>query len=306
MATSSSLVLLLLLLLLGTTASSSSSWSSPDTCERTSKWWLEHHIERRCPLRFFVSSPPLQMDGESFERVLSSASKNVHIALLFYDHKSPFSSPARFHFDLLSSMFPHVSHIALDKSLLMPSLLSRYNIHSLPALFILNQTGKMRYYGHKDLHSMMLFYKRTLGNDLVEYHAYDVSSDQMDGQMELQPWYQLTWREMLEKESFLVFAIMFLVVRASLYFYSGIRSRVVGVWNWCRQQLNLGMFEESRHLLGQVVNLIDVKWVWCKLKLCKTRNFENGARSARVWASSLASVSLGETSCARPSSSLES
>ncbi|KAK9736064.1 hypothetical protein RND81_04G247600 [Saponaria officinalis] len=303
MASSSSslVVLVVVVVLLATRVSSSSSW------DRFSGRWMPfiQHLQGRCPARV-VCSHPIQMDGHSFERLLSSLSINMHLAVLFYDHNSPFSTTASSNFHLLASIFPHLPHIALHKSLVMPSLFSRYNIHSLPALFILNKTGQMRYYGHKDLHSMMLFYERTLAHDLVEYHDYDKGSDQMDGQMEFQRWYQLTWSEMLEKEPFLVFAIMFLVVRASLYLYSGIWYRVVGVWNWCKQQLNLGMFEESRHLLGQVVNLIDVKRVWCKLKLCKIRNFENGARSARVWASSLASVSLGETSSARPSSSLES
>ena len=49
-------------------------------------------------------------------------------------------------------------------------------------------------------------------------------------------------------------------------------------------------------MLGRFLYMIDVQRVWAKLKLCKIRNFREGAKSARVWASSLASVSLGETS----------
>jgi len=61
-------------------------------------------------------------------------------------------------------------------------------------------------------------------------------------------------------------------------------------------RLNLGIFGEWNHLLERVLHVIDLKKLWSKLRLCnKTRNFQKGAKNARVWAS-LASVSLGESS----------
>lgn len=263
-----------------------------------------HHLNLICPLSI-SSSLPIEMNGEALERVLSSTSMTVYTAVLFYDSGSPFSSGIRSKFNMLSSMYPQISHIAVEQSLVMPSLFSKYGVHSLPALFIVKQAVVMRYYGPKDFHSLAKFYKRTTGFDPVEYHDDDVSDDIINGQLVLQPWYQSSWREVIVKEPYLVFAFLFVVLRAFLYLFPGILSHVAALWILCKRQFNLGIVGESSQLLGRILHLIDVKRIWSKLKLCKSRNFQKGARSARVWASSLASVSLGETS-ARPSSSVES
>lgn len=60
------------------------------------------------------------MDGESFEKVLRNTQKDVFTAVLFYDSESPFSSSMRSKFDILSSMFPQVVHIAVEHSMVMP------------------------------------------------------------------------------------------------------------------------------------------------------------------------------------------
>ena len=60
------------------------------------------------------------MDGESFEKVLRNTPKDVFTAVLFYDSESPFSSSMRSKFDILSSMFPQVGHIAVEQSMVMP------------------------------------------------------------------------------------------------------------------------------------------------------------------------------------------
>lgn len=277
-----------------------SSSPSTSTCNPTQNTFL-HDLHLRCPLSI-SSSLPIEMDGASLELVLSSTPMNVYTAVLFYESGSSFSSGIRSKFDLLSSMFPQISHMAVEQSLTMPSLFSRYGIHSLPALFIVNQTAQMRYYGPKDLRSLTYFYSRTTGLLPVDYHN---SNEIVNDELVLQQWYQLSWRELITKEPYLVLAILFLVLRAFLFFCPEILSHVAALWILCKREFNLGIFGESSQLLGRVIHLIDVKRVWSKLKLCKTRNFQKGARSARVWASSLASVSLGETS-SRPSSSVES
>ena len=62
----------------------------------------------------------MQMDGASFEQALSSMSLNVYTAVLFYDSGSAFSSGVRSKFDMLSSMFPQISHMAVEQSSTMP------------------------------------------------------------------------------------------------------------------------------------------------------------------------------------------
>lgn len=46
----------------------------------------------------------------------------------------------------------------------MCSILSRYGIHSVPSLLIVNQTTRIRHRGSEDLQSLVTFYKRTTGS----------------------------------------------------------------------------------------------------------------------------------------------
>ncbi|CAB4316243.1 unnamed protein product [Prunus armeniaca] len=66
---------------------------------------------------------------------------------------------------------------------------------------------------------------------------------------------------------------------------------------------NLGIFGETSQIMGRILHMVDVRRIWNKLRLCKTQNFHKGAKNARVWASSLTSVSLGESSARSSSSS---
>ncbi|KAA8530328.1 hypothetical protein F0562_005037 [Nyssa sinensis] len=187
----------------------------------------------------------------------------------------------------------------VEQSSALPSVFSRYGIHSLPSLLIANQTARVRYHGPKDLHSLLHFYKRTTGLD----PSVDLTEDQtsyLRSDQEVLPWngnYSL--KDILTREPYLVFSALFLFLRAFLYFFPEILSNLTALWVTYMPHLNLGIFGESSQLLGRVLHLIDVKRIWSKLKLCKTRSFHRGARSAQVWASSLASVSLGDTSSAR-------
>ena len=62
----------------------------------------------------------MQLDGASLEQAVSSMPMNVYTAVLFYDSGSPFSNGIRSKFDMLSSMFPQISHMAVEQSLAMP------------------------------------------------------------------------------------------------------------------------------------------------------------------------------------------
>lgn len=123
--------------------------------------------------------------------------------------------------------------------------------------------------------------------DMVEEASSNSETGQRASQLE---------KTFLRDEPYLVLSLVFVFLRASLYFFPEIASRLSALWVAYIPHLNLRIFGESRQLLGHVLHLIDVKRIWSKLKNCKTRNFHKGARNARVWASSLASVSLGKTS----------
>ncbi|KAL0460506.1 UNVERIFIED_CONTAM: 5'-adenylylsulfate reductase-like 5 [Sesamum latifolium] len=131
--------------------------------------------------------------------------------------------------------------------------------------------------------------------DIVE----ETSSNSESGPKVSQLWNAASLKETFLMEPYLVLSAVFVFLRAFLYFFPEIVSRIMALWVAHIPHLNLGIFGESRQLLAHVLHLIDVKRIWSKLKLCKTRNFHERARNARVWASSLASVSLGETSSTR-------
>ncbi|KAH9301809.1 hypothetical protein KI387_013392, partial [Taxus chinensis] len=88
---------------------------------------------------------------------------NVFMAVLFHASWCPFSKTCRSLFDVLSSLFPNIYHVAVEDSAVMPSVLSRYGVHSFPSLFLQNQTSRACYHGSRDLESFVLFYKEITG-----------------------------------------------------------------------------------------------------------------------------------------------
>nr|DAD27176.1 TPA_asm: hypothetical protein HUJ06_028644 [Nelumbo nucifera] len=225
-------------------------------------------------------SPFFKADGEFLERVLSSSQRNMYTSVLFYGSWCPFSQGLRSTFDTLSSMFPQVTHLAVEQSSAMPSVFSRYGIHSLPSIVIVSQTGKLRYHGPKDLASLVHFYKSITGLKPVDYFTEDCSSTLGSEKSLLQFWGGSSTRDILAREPYLMFSILFLCLRAIVYFFPGMLSRLKAFWVLYVPRLNLGIFGETSQLLERALHVIDMKRVWSKLRLCKTRNFHKGAKNA--------------------------
>lgn len=137
------------------------------------------------------------------------------------------------------------------------------------------------------------------GFDPVEYFAEDesISLKRTD-----HPWFVSSTREIIQREPYLVFAVLFLCLRVLVYIFPEVLSRLKAFWVSYVPHLNLEIFGETSQLFGRALHMVDVRRVLTKLRICKTRNFREGAKNARVWASSLASVSLGESSSTRTSS----
>ncbi|XP_058187363.1 5'-adenylylsulfate reductase-like 5 isoform X2 [Rhododendron vialii] len=239
------------------------------------------------------------MDGKSLDGGLSSTQTNVYIAVLFYGSSCPFSNAIRTKFAALSTMFPQIKHVMVEQSSAMPSVLSRYGIHSVPSILVVNRMVKTQYYGSKNLSSFVQFYKGTTGLDPILDLTEDQGSYSESGLKFLYPWKGNSAKEILMMEPYLVFSALFLFLRVYLYLFPRMISNLIALWFAFVPHLNMGFLGELSHLLGRVLHVIDFQKVWSKLRRCKTRNLHNGARSARVWASSLASVSLGETSSGR-------
>ncbi|KAL3649332.1 hypothetical protein CASFOL_005735 [Castilleja foliolosa] len=253
-----------------------------------------HDLNRQCPFTY-PSASPIQVYGESFERSINSSQKNEYTAVLFYASWCPFSRIFQSKYSTLSSMYPQIKHIMIEQSSVMPSVLSRYGIHSVPSLQIANQTARMRYRGQKDLQSLINFYKRTTGMDPMVDMVEEASNNRESGPYAFQLRNVTSFEETFSREPYLVLSFIFVILRAFLYICPEIVSRLSALWIAYIPHPDLGIFGESRQLLERVLHLIDIKRIWTKLKNCKTRNFQEGARNARVWASSLTSVSLGET-----------
>ncbi|XP_042514699.1 5'-adenylylsulfate reductase-like 5 [Macadamia integrifolia] len=271
--------------------------SSSTVCLPQSHIFLSN-LQSQCPTAITPFSH-IEVDGESLDKALSSNQKNLNTAVLFYASWCPFSCGVLPTFDALNSMFPQIRHLAVEQSSALPSLFSRYGIHSLPAIFLVNQTARVRYCGPKDLSSLIQFYMRITGIKPVGYFTVDRPSCSGDDKTLLQLWNGSSVKEILRREPHLILAVLFLCLRAFMYFFPAMLSRFKAFWISYIPHLNLGIFGETSQLLGRAVNMIDVKRVFSKLRLSKTRNFQKGAKNARVWASSLTSVSLGESSSAR-------
>ncbi|XP_028780157.1 5'-adenylylsulfate reductase-like 7 [Neltuma alba] len=291
MASSRSMAPSLLLLFISAfslfqSASSSSGFSA--LCDPSSALFL-HSLQFQCPLSI-SPNPPHQVDGNFVEGVLSGKKKIGYASILFYSSQCPFSHSLLPKFETLSSMFPQVEHLALEQSSALPSLFSRYGIHSFPAILLVNQTSRLRYRGPKDLLSLIQFYERNTGIGSIQYFADDQWQSSRSGRKStMKSLTSLSLEEITSREPYLVLSILFLCLRILFSVFSKIVSSVRAFWVSYVPHLNLQIFGETSQAMGRVLHVIDVRRIWTKLRMCKARNFH-------VWASSLASVSLGESS----------
>uniref|UniRef100_A0A5B7A5C3 Thioredoxin domain-containing protein n=1 Tax=Davidia involucrata TaxID=16924 RepID=A0A5B7A5C3_DAVIN len=269
--------------------------SSASMCPLQSNFFINTLLSQ-CPPAFFPNSP-LEVGGDFLDRTLTAKQGSVYTSVLFYASWCPFSHNARLTFEVLSSMFPQIEHLAIEQSSAMPSIFSRYGIHSLPTILMVNQTSRMRFRGSKDLYSLVKFYEKTTGFEPVQHVAvHQIIGLRSNEKFVMQSWIGSSLDEISTTEPYLIFSILFLCLRVLVFVLPKALSRFKAFWVSYIPHLKLEIFGETSQILGRVLHVIDVKRVCAKLRQCKTRNFHEGARNARVWASSLASVSLGETS----------
>ncbi|XP_057982856.1 5'-adenylylsulfate reductase-like 7 [Malania oleifera] len=259
-------------------------------------------LQSQCPLAT-PSHSLLQVDGSFLDRALTSSRTDMYTSVLFYASWCPFSRNMHSEFEVLSFMFPKIDHLAIEQSSAMPSVFSRYGIHSLPSILMIGQGSEVRYLGPKNLVSLVQFYKQTTGlepaqNFTENRHINLERSEKMSKQ--LWNWSSLTGIFM--RERYLVFSVIFLYIRLLFLILPKVLSHLKDFWFSYVPHLKLEIFGETSQIMGRVLHMIDLERVRTKLRMCKVRNFHEGAKNARVWASSLASVSLGETSLAKSSS----
>ncbi|KAL0647602.1 hypothetical protein Bca4012_045893 [Brassica carinata] len=182
----------------------------------------------------------------------------------------------------------HVNAILYLQAL--PSVFSRYGIHSLPSILMVNQTFRIRYHGQKDLTSFIQFYELTTGLKPVQYvDEGEPTSYDTHGNL-------ITWlhsgssiKEITERDPYLVLALMFLSLKLAILIFPIMGARLQTLWASYAPHLSLGILGETSQLFGRPMHMIDVRRLWIKLRLAKTRNFQERAKNA------LASVSLGKS-----------
>ncbi|XP_018473078.2 5'-adenylylsulfate reductase-like 7 isoform X3 [Raphanus sativus] len=261
--------------------------SSVDVCDHHDEFKVfRFGIERKCP-PFLYPRPTLEVNGDLLDRLMDAHNLgNAYTSILFYSSRCPFSSSVRPKFDALSSMFPHIGHLVVEQSQALPS----YGIHSLPSILMVNQTLRMRYHGQKDLASLIHFYQLTTGLKPVQYvdEAEPTSLD-TDGNL-------ITWlhngsslREIAERDPYLVLALLFLFLKLAILIFPIMGARLKTLWAAHVPHLSLGILGETSQLFGRALHMIDVRRLWIKQRLNKTRDFQERAKNA------LASVSLGKS-----------
>ncbi|KAL9660869.1 hypothetical protein QQ045_025688 [Rhodiola kirilowii] len=263
-------------------------------CHVQPNFWL-NDLQSTSSLYYSSTSPPLQVDGDFLDQTVAKLGSG-HIAVLFHASWCPFSRKAFPIFQTISLMFSEIEHLTIEQASAMPSVLSRYGIHSFPAILILNHSSSVHYRGPWDLSSLVQFYKKTTGADPIQYmptiHPMTLSNSERSDMPRSS---DSSLKEMLIREPYLAFSILFIFLRLLHFLLPEALAFGKALWRrFVIPRINLEIFGETSQIFSQVLHMIDVKRFWTKLKVCKTRNFHQRTRNARFWASSLATVSVGE------------
>ncbi|KAL2468106.1 5'-adenylylsulfate reductase-like 4 [Forsythia ovata] len=255
-------------------------------------------------IRSFYTAGVIEGDEVALQKALHMVHKNTHdyVALLFYASWCPFSGTFRPSFSVLSSLFPSIPHFAIEESAVRPSILSKYGVHGLPTLFLLNSTMRVRYHGSRTLDSLISFYGNVTGTktasvDGVCLDKVGCSGYQEDHKSDKEicpfPWARFP-ENLLQQETCLALATLFVILRLLYFFFPTLRGSALLAWRRCVVNLR-SLWEHPVVYLNRAIPLFN------SLKEpCKKSNLQEGAKNAKVWASkSLASVSFGDASSSR-------
>lgn len=270
------------------------SLANPSMCPKSSIDFSVDGLNSTCPA-WIEKIPPEEVSGDVLDNNTGDAQKNMYFSIFFYASWCPFSRKTRPIFDALSSMFPQIRHMAIEESSAMPSLFSRYGIHSFPSILMTSRTTRMHYHGPKELDSLVKFYKETTGFHPVAY--FSVEETPITPNRTPLNFYSQSVKEIVKSEPCLSFAVLFVCLKALIFIVPIIVSHIKAFLFAYALHVNSEIFGEWSHLLERALHVIDLRKIWSKLSLFnKGRNFRKGATNAGVWASSLTSVSLGESS----------
>ncbi|CAH9079449.1 unnamed protein product [Cuscuta epithymum] len=262
-----------------------------------------------CPvdeIMFSYAAAVVEGNEMILQRALRTINQRSHnyAVFLFYASWCPFSETLRPIFSDLSSLFPSIPHYAIEESAVKPSTLSKYGVHGLPTILILNSTIRAQYHGHRTLDSLINFYGGVTGYktppvDVISLnkvgcsrnqHIYNSGSEPESCPF---PWARSP-ENFLQQETYLMLATVFVLLRLLYALFPYIRR--FAHFSYTRYNMRISSLWEH-----PLLYLHRVFQVFSSLKEpCKRSNLQEGAMNAKVWASkSLASVSFGEASSSR-------
>uniref|UniRef100_A0A0D9Y019 Thioredoxin domain-containing protein n=1 Tax=Leersia perrieri TaxID=77586 RepID=A0A0D9Y019_9ORYZ len=237
--------------------------------------------------------PADEVNGEELVKELSG--KEECTAVLFYASWCPFSQRMRPVFDDLSSMFPQIKHLAAEQTNVMPAVLSRYGVRSVPSILLACGPYAFWPVGSKTLDSMVNLYTAVTGQEPIAYLGPRKWSTAGTGNTHHVKHSKSSINESLKSEPYLAFSILFICLKILVVFFPKFFACIKGIWVQYFRHINLGILAKLTQLLECVPHAVDLRKIWSKWRLM------GGAMNTRVWASSLASMSFGERSSPRAS-----
>ncbi|KAJ7564856.1 hypothetical protein O6H91_02G036700 [Diphasiastrum complanatum] len=195
-----------------------------------------------------VPSRVVELNETTLEQALAllRSSNGTSMMVLFYADWCPFSKELRPTYDVLSSLFPSIYHVAVEGTTLRPSVLSKYGVHSFPLLFLHDKASRERYHGSRKLEDLVIFLENTTGlKPLAKGHfaGREIGSlsdfvKETDGSRELCPFPRgLSPGKWLHDDTYLMLATWFLILRILLPVLPWASSRLKRFWNRCHVYL---------------------------------------------------------------------
>jgi thiol-disulfide isomerase/thioredoxin len=168
-----------------------------------------------------------ELNETALEKALDlvHSSNGTYVAVLYYANWCPFSREVRPVYDVLSSVFPTIHHVAVEESSVRPSVLSYYGVHSFPIVFMHNRTSRVRYYGSRTLEAFTYFYQNYTGiiksaskSQSVKHSDCSIAKLSLNvgttGVKEVCPYpWAISPQKWLQDDAYLKLAFLFLITR---------------------------------------------------------------------------------------------
>lgn len=138
------------------------------------------------------------------------------------------------------------------------------------------------------------------GLDPVAYIDVVVQQESTASLRSVAPWDRSPLEMAKDEPPYLLVAVVFIILKAAARLVPAAMSHLRAFLAVRVQNLNLGIRRGSNQVLERALNVLDVRRLCSELGLSnRATDLRKGASNARAWASSFASVSLGEPSSSR-------